>query len=346
MQLLRVVYRQGGHDVERSFRMAVGDAGDFLQALHHGVPAAAVFRLHLLTVGGGHGTVQRRRSRLVQSRGAKTALADFHGLGNQMLIPGNQRPYPRAAGRETLGHRIDHHHIFCPVFVFQHGMQGFAAVDNFTVDLVGDQEQVPLPGDIQQQTGFLLRQHRAGGIAGVRDKNRPGLRSDQRLDALPAGKAVAFLRAGGNGTDRPADGPGEGGVVGIEGLRHQDFVPLVQHAGQGQLQRLTAAERGQNVTQRQFHAQGLVIIPHGLQIDVCPGGRRVGQHVFFKIPHGVKEGRGGGNVGLPDVQMKHFAALCFRLHHIGMEFADGGKSARLYPGGKFHILPASLQFDK
>ncbi|SCJ67906.1 Uncharacterised protein [uncultured Blautia sp.] len=70
---------------------------------------------------------------------------------------------------------------------------------------------------------------------------------DQGLDSRPVGVAVALLRSCGDRPDHAAGDTDKGVVIGIEGLRDQDLVSLVQNAGQGHLQRLAAAGGGVDV---------------------------------------------------------------------------------------------------
>ncbi len=166
---------------------------------------------------------------------------------------------------------------------------------------------------------------------------------------FPAGEAVALLRRGGDGHDLSAGNADEGVVVGVEGLRDEDLVPVVQNAGGGELKGLAAAEGGQNIFQLQGDAEAPIVVPDGLQIYVHAAGGGVGQDGIPEVPHGVKEGLGGLHVGLSDVQMEHAPSGCLRRHHVGVEFPNRGEAARLAFAGKLHpvrLLGAVMFFKR
>lgn len=106
-----------------------------------------------------------------------------------------------------------------------------------------------------------------------------------------------------------AGDPDERVVVGIEGLGDQDLVPLVQHAGQDDLQRLAAAVGCQDLIAGDGVAQAGVIVPHRLQIDLHAGGGGISQNRLAEIPGRVEKGPGRLDVRLTDVQMVYPQAL-------------------------------------
>ena len=257
-------------------------------------------------------------------------------MGHQLLVPGDDDAHPGAGGGEPLGHGVHHDHILCGVLKFQHGGHGLAAVDQLPVDLVADEEEAVLLGDVRHEPPLLGRQHQAGGVAGVGHQDGPGPGGDPGLDLLPGGKAVARLRVGGNGTDRRAGHPDEGVIVGIVGLGHQNLVPILQQAGKEDLQGLAAAVGRQDIVTGDGIAQSGVIIPGRLQIRLHAGRGGIGQNLFTKALHCVKERLRSLNVRLADVQPIDRPPLGLRLHHIGMELPNRGEMARFDSAGKFH----------
>ena len=193
-----------------------------------------------------------------------------------------------------------------------------------------------LLGNVRHQPHLLRGEDHAGGVAGVGHQDGPGVLIDQGLDPLPLRVAVALLRAGGDGPDHAAGDADEGVVVGIEGLRDQDLVPLVQDAGHGHLQRLAAAGGGKDVRLLHMDAQlGIVALDRRQELRHA-GGRRVGQHRALEALHRVKEGLGRLDVRLADVQMVDLEALGLRRQLIGQELPHGRELTPLDLVGEFH----------
>ena len=217
------------------------------------------------------------------------------------------------------------------------GGQILSAVDELPIDLVANEEQAVIPGHLGDHPGLLRRQHHAGGIAGVGNQDGAGPLVDQRLDPLPVGIEVPLLRRGGQGADLAAGGIDKRGIVGIEGLRYDHLVPLVQNAVEDHLQRLAAAGGDENITLLQMGAQPVVVALDRLDQAGDPGRRRILQHRLGKLAHRLEAGRRRGNVGLTDIQMVHLLACCLGRLRIGVELTDGGQAASLDLAGKFHI---------
>ena len=193
-----------------------------------------------------------------------------------------------------------------------------------------------LPGDVRDELHLLRRQDGAGGVAGVGHQDGPGPLRDQGLDAAALSVAVSLLRRAGHGADAASRHMDEGIVVGVEGLRDQDLVPLVQDAAHGHLQRLAAAGGGQDVPLRQGRADALIVALHRLHIRRHAGRGGIGQDLAAVAVDGVKEGRGRGDVRLTDVQMMDLQAPGLRLQGVGMELAHRGEMALLHLGRKLH----------
>ena len=121
----------------------------------------------------------------------------------------------------------------------------------------------------------------------------------------------------------------ESGVIGIEGLRYQHLVPLVQNTGHGDLQRLAAAEGGQNILPLQGTAHARVVGPQGLHIPLLAGSRRIGHHRRVKISHRIEKRLGRLHVRLPDVQVMNPDTPRSGRHLPGIELPHGREPAPL-----------------
>ena len=103
-----------------------------------------------------------------------------------------------------------------------------------------------LARDIQHQLKLVAAENVARGVAGIREQNGAGMLIYARLHSLPHGVAVALLRAGRYRADSRAREIHRRGIVGIERLRHEYLVAVVEDACHCHLQRLAAA-RGDEV---------------------------------------------------------------------------------------------------
>ena len=326
LELLRVVHRQGGHGVKRTLRALAHHPGDLLQLAHHRVPAALVLvpdggeicRSHIVQSGRGH---------LVDGRHAQTALGVLHGVGHQLLIPGNEAANARAAGGKALGNGVDNNDILRRVLKFTQRLQRLPGVHELPVGLVADDEQAMLLGNVHHHAHLLRGQHGAGGVAGVGTHNGPGMLVDLRLDLLAVGVVIPLLGLGGNGMDGRTAGADHGVIVGIKRLGNENLVPVVQNAVHGDLQGLGAAVGNENILRCKMHIQLGVVAADGLDELRHAGGRGILQHRLVEMLHRVKIGLGRLNVGLSDVQMIDLLAFFLGRHRIGMELAHGGKAA-------------------
>ena len=114
----------------------------------------------------------------------------------------------------------------------------------------------------------------------------------------------------------------EGIVVGVEGLRHQQFIAIVQDTGHDEFQGLTAARSGQNVLSLQLHAQLGVIAPYSVDICGQAGGRCVFQRRFPEFPDRLIEGLRGLYIRLADIQMVNGPACGNCLICAGIELTN------------------------
>lgn len=258
---VRVVHGQGGHNIEGALRLLADDARYRLQLRHERVAAALILIANLGEIAGADG-VECGGGELVDRGGAETALAPFHCLRHKGGVSGYQQAYARPAGGKALGHGVYDDDVVLVAAVLQRTLERLPAVHKFAVDLVADDEQPVLPGDIKHQLQLIRREHCAGGVAGVGHEDGTGMLVYTGLDPLAHGKAVALLGAGGHGAYRRARKSDRGVVVGIKGLGDDDLVPVVEQAGQGHLQRLAAAGGDKDLLAGQLHADVRVVAAH------------------------------------------------------------------------------------
>ena len=291
----------------------------------------AVLLPDLVKVAGVQG-VEGGGAHLIHRGGAQAALAPFHGLGHERLVLGDQHTHPRAAGGKALGHGVNDDHIVLIAFKLQAGHQRLPAVGELPVHLVADDEQLMLPGNIQHQLQLILGQHRAGGVAGVGDHDGTGVLIDAGFHAGPVGVGVTLLRLGGHRVNGGA-GQGDGGmVVGIEGLRDDDLIAVVQNGGHDHLQGLAAAGGRQDIAPLQLHTDALVVGAYRVQQHGDTAGGSVGQDRVMEILNGLVENIRGLNIGLADVQMVDLDSALSGCVGVRVELTHGGEPAALHFG--------------
>ena len=322
LEVLRVVHGQLGHGVKGALRLGGDNAGNLPQLAVADVAAVLILLPGGVEVGRLH-AVEGHRADLVQGGHAQTGLGDLRRRVDQCLVAAEQRADSGAAGAEALGYGVDENELLRHILKTGRRGQVAAVVDELAVDLVADEIEVMLLGDIRQQAQLLLRQDGAGGVARVGDQKRPGVFVDERLDLLPGGVAVAVLGPGMDRADTASRRTDKGMVIGIEGLGDNDLTALVEDTKHGHEKRLTAAGGNEDVAAVKIHPQTGVVTPHRLNEGRDAGGRRVGQDAFAVARDGVEIDLRGLNVRLADIQgVDGDAALSRRLRK-GVELADG-----------------------
>ena len=335
-----IVYGQTRHQVKSAHRLLHHHPRDLAQSGDHRIPADAVLRLGLAEKFRIHG-VQRCRANLVNGSHRQTGLAEFQDGVLELQVLGHHAAHPGTAGGEPLGYGINDDQIVIDVVEAGHGGHAeLLVVAELPVDLIADQEQVVLLGDVRDHPHLLLVQHHAGGVSGVGNEDGTGVFGNQALDALPLGIAVALPGIGGQGPDHAAGGMDEGGVVGVIGLRDDDLGIGVQNAQAGQEQCLAAAGGDQHIPGLQLHPQALVVAPDGLNELGVAGGSIVGQGLMVKGPDGIVVGRRRSNVRLADVQVIDFLAPLLRGHRQGMKFSHRRGFTAIGIDGNLHLYPS------
>ena len=335
LQLLGVVHRQGGHGIEGALGALADDAGDLGELVHHRVAADVVFITDGGEIAGVH-VVEGGGGDLVQSGHAEAGLAVFHNVVQQLMVAADDAAHPGAAGAEPLGDGVDEDDVLRHVVKPAHGLQGLAGIDELTVRLVADDEQIMLPGDVGDEPHLLRRQHGAGGVAGVGEHDGAGAGGDLPLDAVTVGVEVTLLRVGGDGVDGRAGEAGHGVVVGIVGLGDENLVAVVQNGGEHHQQRFAAAGGDIDFIAAVVDAQVVVIPLDGGNQLRHAGGGGVGQGGGAETLHRVEKGGRRDDVRLADVQMIQLDAPLRGGHGPGVELAHGGQAALHDLMGKLH----------
>ena len=113
----------------------------------------------------------------------------------------------------------------------------------------------------------------------------------------------------------------------------------VENATERDLQRFTAAGGDEHLLVGDGRIDLAVVVDDRVDHLGHAVGWGVGQDRLAEVFHSLKVGRGGGNIGLADVQVVEFLALFGSLVCIGRELAHGREAAFFDLTGKFHVAP-------
>ena len=206
LELVRIVHGQACHQIESAHRLLHHHSGNGPELPDHRIPTKLVLGLTGTEEGRIH-LVQLRRAHLIYGGHGQPALAEFQQCRLKFLVPGDHAAHPGAAGGEPLGHGVHDHQILVDIPEPSHGGHAeFVVVAELPVDLVADEEQIVFLGNVRNHPHFRLVQHHAGGVARVRNEDRPGVGGNETFDPLPIGVAVALPGIGGQGPDDAAGG--------------------------------------------------------------------------------------------------------------------------------------------
>ncbi len=184
--------------------------------------------------------------------------------------------------------------------------------DDLLVDLVGHDDELVPPGDVDHPLDDVLAVDRAGRVVGVDDDDRVGVLGDLRLDVLevgvpPVGLVTPVVHGG------PA-GQGHGaGPQGVVRRGDQHLVAVVDERGEHHGDQLGHAVADEDVVgDGRGQAAGLVVLRDGRAGGVDAAGVGVALRVGQALDH-VHEDRLGGleaeRGGVPDVELEDLVAL-------------------------------------
>ena len=266
-------------------------------------------------------------------------MAEFEGLGHQVLVAGDQHADTGAAGGESLGDGVNDDHVVVHALETAGAEDVVGVIDELAVDLVADQVQVVFLGDLGDHLQLLLGQHVAGRVLRVDDCDRAGILVDQGFQLFLVRVVVVLLGDGGHRTDHAAGSLDEGVVVGIEGLGHDHFGAGIQDAEEEDLQGLTAAGRDQNVLLGVLHADAVVVVHDCFLQGLDALGVGVGENLLGEVPNSLEELGGCFDVGLADIQLVDLLAGLFAGHRIRRKFPHGREGAAFGFFREFHTYP-------
>ena len=274
---------------------------------------------------------------LIERGHGKAGLAVLERVAQQLLILGDEAADARAAGGKALGNGVDDDDVLRRLLgKGAEGLQRLAAVDELAVGFIADEEQIVLLGEVNEHLHLVVRQHHAGGVAGVRDHDGAGVLIDERLDLRALGVVIALLGAGRDGGDGRAAGAHHGVVVGVERLGDEDLVAVVEDALERDGKRLAAAGGDVDLALIEVHIELIVVALDGVDQLGDTGGGSVFEHGLLELADGFKKGGRGLHVGLADVQVIDLDAARLGRHRIGVELTHRGLAAFFDLAGKLH----------
>ena len=133
-------------------------------------------------------------------------------------------------------------------------------VAELTIHLIGEEIQVVLLDQTSHLQQFLMGVKITRGVVGVTDHDGLGARRDGFLEILDGRQGKASLDVAGNGDNLGIAQLGEGVVVGVVGLRDNDFVTRIQAHSEGHLQCLTATSSDEHLVRGDIDAMLVVIV--------------------------------------------------------------------------------------
>ena len=186
-------------------------------------------------------------------------------MAHKFPVLGNEAAHTRTAGGKTLGHGIDDDDVVTrPLSKFAKRLELLPAVDELAVRLVTDEEEVVLDRNVNEHLHLLVAEHNARRIAGVRDDDGTGVLVDLRFDLFTVGIAVALFRRSRNGANARAAGIRHRRIVGIEWLRDQNLVAVVENTLHRDGKRFAAAVGDIDLVSTEVHVELCIILPDRL----------------------------------------------------------------------------------
>ena len=261
-----------GEDVEGCLGLDSGDAGDIVQSL--------VDELSLLvkTAAGNDVVLDALiaaqcglHDGLGRNIGAKAHVGEHIDainivLGDALVAAEDHPAYTVAGHHVGLGQSAegDTEQIRCQ------GCDGdmlLTVHDQTVVDLVGEDDQLVLPGDLDDLLQNLLGVQRTGGVIGVDDDDGLGAGVDLLADVGDVGEPLGLLVAA--VVDSGTAGQGDaGGPQGVVGGGDQHLVAGIQQSGHREVDQLTDTVAGVDAVDGHIGD----VLELGILHDGLPGG--------------------------------------------------------------------------
>ena len=198
-----------------------------------------------------------------------------------------------------------------------------ARVDELAIDLVAEQIEVVLLHEVAYLVHFAACIEVARGVVRVADEDGSRLFVDEFLELLDLGQREAFVDGGRDGADDGACRDGERHVVGVGGLRHDDFVAGVQAGQEREEHGLAAAAGDDDVVGREVDVVLLVVADQLFAIAQIALAGAVLQDAAVDVPDGVDGRLGRRQVWLTDVQVVDVYSAVLGGVGQGSQLADG-----------------------
>ncbi len=214
----------------------------------------------------------------------------------------------------ALRHGVDQHHLLLDAGQMEGRDVGRARVAELAVDLVGEKEEVVFLHEVADLEHLLHCVEIAGGVVGVADEYALCARSDQFLEFLDGGQCEAFVDARGHGDDLGSGRDGEGHIVGVGRLGHDDLVARIETCHKGEQHGLGAAGGDDDVVDIDVDIETLVILLQLLAQRRQTVRRAVFQHFAVDLLESFKAFGRCRHIGLADIEpvdlYASFGSLC------------------------------------
>ncbi len=241
---------------------------------------------------------------MVNGRRTKPGLTELQYRSHQFGVPADKAAHPCSARAVPLGHAV---HQYRPVFdsgqIEDARVLGVVLVDELAVRLVADEEESVLDAQTRKHLQFQSGVNRAGRVARVGIDDCPGPASDGPFELGLGRQGKAGLGQTGYRDELDAGGCRESRIVGVERLRHDDFVTGVGHRVQRERYCLAAAGRNKNVLGPHLYSHTAIVLNQRVNIVLQALRRPIGKHLDIGVPVSVHHLGRGLDIRLADVQV-------------------------------------------
>ena len=154
------------------------------------------------------------------------------------LVLRDERTDADTALRVTLRDRVDQDDILLDALEVARRDIGRARVDKLAIDLVREEEEVVLLYQIADALHLAARVEVTRRVVGVADQDTARAGVDQLLEFRHIGQGKALVDGRDHGANRRSGRDGEGHVVGVSRLGHDDLITRVEARHEGEEHRL------------------------------------------------------------------------------------------------------------
>ena len=319
---LGIVDWQLGHGVESTHGNGGINAGYAVQSVDEAFAALHIFVVHLTVVF--FGSVQRRLGHYLADEGwRQTGLAEFHHRGAHGSILRDECADADATFAVTLRHGVDENDVLFDAFQMACADIGRAGVDIFAVHLVGEEIQVIFLHQVTYLVHLATGVEITRGVVGVANHDGAGALVDQLLEFLHLGQRETLVDGGGDGAYLRAGADGEGHVVGVSGLGHDNLVAGVQATEESEEHCLAAARSNDDIVGGDVDIILRVITHQFLAVAQVALRGRIFQNVAVDALQCRQPFSWGRQVGLANVQMIDLCTALLGCHGQRSELAYG-----------------------